>query len=109
MTTKQAFIRVLLVALIIFKMGDIASAQQTASAKKWVKSRKWTNGIKLKADTSINADEFYRQYQASKTVWDKAFMFIKTHNLDTISVGRYVIDGDNAYAIITEGPSKTPD
>ena len=90
-------------------MGSIAFAQKTQTAAGWVKSKKWANGIKLKLHPSVNAAEFTKQYQANKAVWDKAFLFIKENNLDTISVGKHIIDGDNAYASITEAPSKELD
>ena len=106
---KQPITAVLLTAILFLMMGNIAFAQKTQTAAGWVKSKKWANGIKLKLHPSVNAAEFYKQYQANKAVWDKAFLFIKENNLDTISVGKHIIDGDNAYASITEAPSKELD
>ena len=36
-------------------------------------------------------------------------LFLKTTNLDTLSVGKHPVDGDNAYAIVTEAPPKDLD
>jgi biofilm protein TabA len=63
----------------------------------------------LKPHETINKAEFARQNQLKKTYWDEAFAFLKNHDLDTITVGKYVIDGDNVYAIITENPTKDLD
>lgn len=63
----------------------------------------------LKPHESINKAEFTRQYQINKIYWDKAFAFLKNNNLDTMAVGKHVIDGDNVYAIITENPTKDLD
>jgi biofilm protein TabA len=86
---------------------------QTDSAKmtkKWVKSRVWAGPLKINVYPDINSLEFYRQYNKSKDVWDKAFAFLADkQKLDTLKPGMYPIDGKNAYASITEGPEKTPE
>jgi YhcH/YjgK/YiaL family protein len=76
------------------------------TAEKWLKNRAWSNDIKLNVHPSVNAIEFYKQYHANKAVWEKVILFIKEKNLDSLSVGKYPIDGENAYASITQGPSK---
>ncbi len=63
----------------------------------------------LKPHETINKAEFSRQYQRNKNYWDEAFGFLKNHDLDTMAVGKYVIDGDNVYATITENPTKDLD
>ncbi|MEO6548787.1 MAG: YhcH/YjgK/YiaL family protein [Ferruginibacter sp.] len=77
-----------------------------SSVKKWFKKKDWLNGADLQQHSSINKKEFARQYQLNKTYWDKAFAFIKEHNLDSIPKGRYTVDGDNVYATVTEDASK---
>ncbi|HEY2582085.1 MAG TPA: YhcH/YjgK/YiaL family protein [Mucilaginibacter sp.] len=76
-------------------------------AKKWVKSREWSNGLKLNVSSSVNAVEFAKQYHTNKEYWDKAFTFMRDKNLKDLAPGKYVIDGDNVYATVTEAPSKT--
>jgi len=78
-------------------------------AKKWVKSREWGSGLKQKASSTVNDIEFAKQYHANKDYWDKAFAFIRDKDLKSLPAGKYVIDGDNVYAMITEAPSKTFD
>jgi len=113
MIIKNKLIYRLAIAVIIFiTMGNTAIAQQTkegvthAAAVKWFESGSWKDGLKLHPDASINPDEFYRQYHNDQKVWDKVLAFLKTTNLDTLSVGKHPLDGDNAYASVTEGPSK---
>jgi biofilm protein TabA len=106
---KQPITAVLLTVIIFLMMGSLAFAQKTQTAAGWLKSKKWSNSIKLKLHPSVNTAEFYKQYHANKAVWDKAFLFTKENDLDTISVGKHIIDGDNAYASITEAPSKELD
>jgi YhcH/YjgK/YiaL family protein len=56
-----------------------------------------------------NKLEFARQYQADPARWDKAFNYLKTTDFSTVQPGRYPIDGDNVYAVITLGPGRSPD
>jgi len=88
-------------------MGFSQQKWTAASAKKWAKSRQWAGDSKLKLNSSTNYLEFARQYEVNKQYWDKAFAFLNDPKLDTLKPGKYVIDGDNVYATITEAPSKT--
>jgi YhcH/YjgK/YiaL family protein len=105
--------RLAIAAISFITMGNTAIAQQQtkegishAAAVKWFESGSWRNGLKLRPDASINPDELYRQYHTNQKVWDKVLLFLKTTNLDTLTVGKHAIDGDNAYASVTEAPSK---
>ena len=82
-----------------------ACAQQQAAAAKWFKAGSWKQGLKLPVHESINTFEFARQYQAHPDWWNKAFAFMRDHNMDTLPPGHYVIDGENVYADITINPS----
>jgi YhcH/YjgK/YiaL family protein len=78
-------------------------------AKKWLKHKEWANGLSIKPHKSIDAVQFATQYHLNKAYWDKAFAFLKTHDMQTIAKGRTNIEGDNGdkvYAIVTEDPSK---
>lgn len=86
--------------VFILLAGSYVVAQSVPSA---------LTGPKFKPHKSINKAEFTKQYQANKDYWNKAFAFLKEHNLDTMSVGRYAIDGDNVYAMITENKTKDMD
>ncbi|WP_162499816.1 YhcH/YjgK/YiaL family protein [Mucilaginibacter terrigena] len=96
-------------------MENIAIAQiqpgnaDQKTAEKWLQSNTWKGGLKLDLHKNVNAVEFYKQYHANKAVWDKVFKFLSEQNLDTLSTGKHPIDGDNAYASVTEAPSKELD
>ncbi|HEY8931441.1 MAG TPA: YhcH/YjgK/YiaL family protein [Mucilaginibacter sp.] len=114
MILKNKHVYRLAIAVIAFiTMGNTAIAQQKtkdavnhAAAVKWFETGNWRNGLKLIPHASINPDEFYKQYHSNKAVWDKVLVFLKETNLDILSAGKHAIDGDNAYASVTEAPSK---
>jgi biofilm protein TabA len=82
------------------------SAARVKAAGKWVKSHEWAKDLKIKPDPSINSVEFMRQYQSDKVLWDKVFAFLEDDKIKTMAPGKYPIDGDNAYAMISSGPPK---
>jgi biofilm protein TabA len=90
---------------VVIKNSALAQTDQK-DAKKWLRSKEWRQGITMKPHSSVNADEFYKQYYANQPVWDKVFTFLKTQDLEKLAPGKYPIDGDNAYATITLAPSK---
>lgn len=77
-----------------------------AKANAWFQSKTWAKGLKWEAHPSVNRLLFAQQYHRHRAMWNKAFAFLKTPNLDTLSPGKYPIDGDNVFAIITEAPPK---
>jgi YhcH/YjgK/YiaL family protein len=77
-----------------------------SKATKWFKKKEWLNGVALTPHSSIDKQEFARQYHINKTYWDKAFAFLKEHDLKTLAKGKYPIDGDNVFASVTEDPTK---
>jgi biofilm protein TabA len=111
MKVKHAY-RLLIAVISFITMENSAIAQQKTdavsqkTAENWLKSGKWKDGLKLAVYPSVNAAEFYKQYYNNKAVWDKVILFLKQTNLDTLSPGKHPIDGDNAYASVTEAASK---
>ncbi len=102
-----------LIALIIISFfiscnTKVQQAEGPAGNKvnKWFKGHTWLNGLQLKPHKSVNKKEFARQYSANKIWWDKAFEYLRETDLKNIPPGRYAIDGDNVFAIITDGPGK---
>lgn len=101
--------------ILVLFLGNTAALAQAPQkqdpskkeAARWVKSRVWSDGLSIKPYPGMNNVEFEKQYEKNKAVWDKAFAFIKDHDLTKLAPGKYPIDGDNAFASITEGPSKT--
>ncbi len=69
---------------------------------KWFEKGEWLNGWSVKPDASVNRKEIAVLYFKHKDRWDKAFAFLKENDLTKLEVKRYDIDGDNAYALISE-------
>ncbi|TSD66252.1 DUF386 domain-containing protein [Inquilinus sp. KBS0705] len=105
----------LCLVIVFLIMNNLTNAQTSPTvwtqktAEKWLKEGVWLNGLKLSVRQPLNVLEFAKQYHANKAVWDKAIDFLRDRNLEQIAPGKYVIDGDNAYAMITEAPGKLAD
>lgn len=105
----------LLVVLFVALSGCHVAAQKNSSsqsaqqADQWFKQKEWLGGLNLQPHASINKQIFARQYQLHKDYWDKAFAFLKNSDLQNMAPGRYAIDSNNVYAIITENPTKDLD
>jgi YhcH/YjgK/YiaL family protein len=78
-------------------------------AKTWFKKKQYLGGLAATPHPKINKVKFATQYHLNKTYWDKAFAFLKDTDLQTITAGRHVIDGDNVFAIVQEAPTKDYD
>jgi len=69
---------------------------------KWFEKSDWLNGWQVKPDESINRKMLAVSYFKHKDRWDKAFLFLRDHDLKTMEIKRYDIDSDNLYAPISE-------
>lgn len=101
--------RALLFVFCTFIAGNCFSQHQQWTKKKahqWFKKKEWLQGTGLTPHSSINEQEFARQYHANQAYWDKAFLWLKEHHIDTISKGKYPIDGTNVFASVTIDPTK---
>jgi len=90
----------------------IAQEKNSWSEKKantWFKKKQYLGGLAATPHPEINKVKFAQQYHLNKTYWDKAFAFLKDTDLQTLTVGRHVIDGDNVFAIVQEAPTKDYD
>lgn len=72
----------------------------------WFEKGEWLNGWDVKPDASVNRREFAVSYHKNRERWDKAFSFLAGNDLRSLEVKRHEIDGDNAYAPVSEYPSK---
>lgn len=75
------------------------------NSEKWLKSRDWAGGMTLKADRSVNAEEFAKEYHANKKYWDLAFAWLKDNNPETVAPGKYVLDSTNVIVNVTDANS----
>jgi biofilm protein TabA len=109
---KRPTLAVLLCALTILLFSLNASAQGKKDKqilKKAFKNQVMLNGTAIVPDSSIDKATFAKQYKANKALWKKAFQFLTTTDLDKMSTGKHLIAGDSLYAIVIDGPTKTPD
>ena len=90
--------------------GSIKIYSKTANEKKlnrWLSKREWANGTNLILHKKSDLHFFYAQYKARKAWWDSAFQFIRNQPLKEMAPGKYPIIGEDVFASIAEGPSKT--
>ena len=88
------------------KTKTAIAEQINTSDPKWFANKGWLHGLSLKPHRSINDKEFAKQYQKNNVWWDEAFAFLKTHDLDSLPTGEYVIDPGNVIATVWEGTPK---
>src|SRR3954451_23399272 len=111
----KAFILALLLGLLTFtsqkgyaqKSSDNQWDSKKAAA--WFKKGEWKKNSKYSPHESTDKVAFATQYNKNKELWDKAFAFMNSQNLDTLSKGKYPIEGTKVFATITEGPDKAFD
>lgn len=98
----------LLISLAGSMIQNTLQAQSSTSktATDWVNGRKWANGLTLKPHETVNNAEFEKQYKAHQTWWDKGFAYLKETDLAALKPGKYLIDDENVFATVTEGPTK---
>ena len=75
-------------------------------AEQWVKGGTWKNGLKLNVYLDVDAEEFAKEYQANKAIWDEAFAYLRDHDLASLPNGSSKIDGDRLTLSVTEPTSK---
>lgn len=79
-----------------------SGAWTKAKSAKWFNSHQWLNGSKVKPHETINQIAFAEAYHKNKAMWDKIFTFLKNNDLEKLAPGKYPIDGENAFANISE-------
>ena len=103
------------VLLIVFCwiIGGCSSTRNSSrvndTADSWYTGKSWLNGLQRTPHESIDRQEFVKQYNLNKALWDKAFAYLKETDLVNIKPGRYAIDGENVFALVTEGATRELD
>ena len=101
--------------IIVFAVlsGIPAIAQDGNLSKKevnkWYNQKDWLNGLSRTPHPSVNKQEFARQYNAARELWDKAFNYLRQTDFSNLKPGKYPIDGENVFAIVSEGATKELD
>jgi len=106
--------KLILVLTLIAGFASFANCQSTtdpskwssAEIDKWFSKKEWLNGWNVTPDPSINKRELAINYFRNKERWDKAFAFLRDNDLAAIEAKKYVLDGDNLYATISESVTK---
>jgi biofilm protein TabA len=90
-----------IIALALLAIVCLFTTTASAQTTEWT-----TGGRQLNIFPGLNKAEYAKQTQINKAYWDKAMAFLNSTNLDTLSVGKHVIDGDNIFVSVSEGPTK---
>ncbi|MGN6248703.1 MAG: YhcH/YjgK/YiaL family protein [Ginsengibacter sp.] len=79
------------------------------SADTAIENIRTIKGAFISPSKTINHNEFSRQYSLNNRWWNEAFGYIRTHDLEALSPGKYIIDSGNVYAIVWKGIPKEKD
>lgn len=100
---------IVFIYVLILSISTINSqsnnVKKESDVETWFNRGDWLNGLKLRPHNTTDKPEFAKQYLANNAGWDKAFVFIRDHNSDTLKTGKYIIDGENVFADVTDNPS----
>ena len=72
-------------------------------ARKWLKKGEWRQGFsKANAHESVNAVEFYRQYQKNPEQWQAMFRWLQETDVTAIPKGKHPIPGTKLVASVED-------
>ena len=72
-------------------------------ARKWLKKGEWRQGFsKANAHESVNAVEFYRQYQKNPEQWQAMFRWLQETDVNAIPKGKHPIPGTKLVASVED-------
>ncbi|SDE84119.1 YhcH/YjgK/YiaL family protein [Pricia antarctica] len=109
---KQLILKFALIQIILLVFGYSSFSQNMetpcneASIANWYETGAWLNGLQLVPHMSIDQGELASQYCRNPDWWNKAFEFLRSHDLDNMEPGKYVIDEGNVTAFVSETPTK---
>jgi biofilm protein TabA len=103
---KVISFKIAVLAILGFVYTTVSAQTVESTASTWVKNGEWRNGVKLNLYAGMDNVEFEKQYHSNKAYWDKAFAFLANTQLDTLTIGKHAIDGENVFATVSEGPTK---
>ena len=105
---KKLIVKIMVLTGLFGIFGCTSDPSEWSDEKleKWFEKGEWLNGWNVKPDASINRREFANAYFKNQERWDKSFNFLKSNDLSKLEIKRHEIDGDNAYAPVSEYLSK---
>jgi YhcH/YjgK/YiaL family protein len=74
--------------------------------EKWVHAGEWKYGWEIFPDQTINKKELAIRFFENRERWEKAFNYLKTNNLEKISIGRHELDGADLFVNVDEYTTK---
>ncbi len=79
------------------------SSKLKSEAKKWLKKGEWRQGFKgASPDKSVNAVEFYTQYQKNPEQWKALFKWLSETDLLALEKGKHPIPGSTLTASVED-------
>lgn len=85
---------------------DFSDRKLCRTAQKWMKKGPWRHDFhKAEPHSTVNAVEFYRQYEKNPEQWRALFRWLADTDLLTIPAGRHKIEGSNLVASVEDGPN----
>jgi biofilm protein TabA len=107
----------IIIAMLLMGLNGLYGCRSVTDPTEWSKEKldrwfntsEWQNGWNVKPDSSINKRDLAIAYFKNKDRWEKAFMFFKDNDLESLDLKRYDIDGDSLFAIVSEYRTKDPD
>ncbi len=90
-------------------MGNNISDWNAVKTSEWFEKAEWLCGWDVKPDSSINQQTFAKTYSGNKGRWEKVIHFMKSNNPASLELKRYDIDGENAFALVSEYITKNPE
>jgi len=71
-------------------------------AREWFEAGEWRQGWEASPDTSINQEQFYLLYHRDPDLWDQAFSFLASSDLEALETGRHSLRGEILFANVDE-------
>lgn len=107
---KKRIILVLSFVLLHLSMGmaqdvytkEFNNPKLERKAVKWMKKGKWREGFMVNPDASVNATDFYVQYQRNPEQWQALFRWMATTDLKAIPKGKHPIEGTKLVASVED-------
>lgn len=97
---------IFLFAFISCSHKTMSSTTSSGDVNKWFNKKEYLNGLQAQPHSSVNKEEFARQYNANKDLWDAAFAYLKNTNLQTVAKGASMIILDKVKVSVTEDSTK---
>ena len=107
---KKRFLLVLLLCLATvahaqqgFYTREYSDQKLNRAAQKWLKKGQWSGNFKkARPHASVNAVDFYLQYQRNPEQWDALFRWLAETDLLAIPAGRHPIEGSQLVASVED-------